>query len=354
MTWLVHAGHAVLGEPHSRLPRGKHHEVMSVASPLSVEPPWVVHELSSQWFLPATQVAERLTDIHRVVDGWVTAGTFVLAPPLYLGPPDHPVFRALAEHVRARNGDDLPTAFDYWEDVGNLSKVQALLGIPDFTLDAFPVRGRIDLLTELQGLWKFVQAEREHELARLQRWLGTYGPDVAGARRKYEVAPLGPVGAVEKWLLAAPARLEPFGYAVSFDAGVGGRWAGPHVRLDDRSTVDLVGRVTRPLGLTCPGDLLVVDLAATAVDQRALDRLMRHVYTLRRRCTPARVHGLLVADGVDVSTRRALWEQGFDYVSLSELGYRDYLATRPEVSRVLDTAEGALAHPTSLALDLPV
>jgi RecB family endonuclease NucS len=112
--------------------------------------------------------------------------------------------------------------------------------------------------------------------------------------------------------------------------------------------------VTRPLGLTCPGDLVVVDLAATAVNDVALRRLMRHVYTLRRRCSAARVHGLLVADGISVSTRRALWEQGFDYVSLSELGFRDYLATRPDVSRLLDTAEGAVPHPTSLALDLPV
>jgi hypothetical protein len=211
---LVHAGELVFGDPHPHPAPRTHHEVMSVASPLSVEPPWVVHELSSQWFLPATQVAERLGDIHRVVDGWVTAGAFVLAPPLYLGAADHPVFLALAEHVRARHPDDHPTSFDYWDDLGNVGKVQALLGIPGFSLEAFPVRGRGDLLNELQRAWKFPQAERAHELARLQLWLGTYGPDVAGARRTYEVAPVGGVGAVEKWLLAAPARLEPFGYAV--------------------------------------------------------------------------------------------------------------------------------------------
>ncbi len=329
---------------------------MSVASPLSVEPPWVVHELSSQWFLPATLVAERLADLHRVVDSWVTAGTFVLAPPLYLGAPDHPVFLALAEHVRARHPDDRSLAagtFDYWDDVGNPARVQELLGIPDYTLEAFPVRGRIDLLTEMQHRWGFPSSERERELMRIQRWLGTYGADVSGARRAYEVAPLGPVGAVEKWLLSAPARLEPFGYAVCFDPEFGGRWVGPQLRLDDRSTLDLVGKVTRPLGGTHAGDLVVVDLAATVVGQPALERLMRHVYTLRRR-TSTYVHGLLVADGVNVSTRRALWEQGFDYVSLSELGYRDYLAMHPDPARTLDDSEGALPHPTSLAVDLPV
>jgi hypothetical protein len=351
---VVHAGAAVFPEAASASTPLSHHAGVSVASPLSVEPPWVVHELSSRWFLPATLVAERLADLHRVVDGWVTAGTFVLAPPLYLGAPDHPVFLALAEHVRARHRDDRPNGFDYWDDVGNQAKVQALLQLPEFTLEAFPVRGRTDLLAEVQRLWGFPHAERERELGRIQRWLGTYGPDVSGHRRPYDVTPLGTASAVEKWLLTAPARLEPFGYAVSFDATAGGRWVGPQVRLDERSTVDLVGRVTRPLGVARRGDLVVVDLAATAVDRPALERLMRHVYTLRRRFTSAGVHGLLVADGVSVGLRRALWEQGFDYVSLSELGFRDYLAMHPDVSRILDCADGAVPHPTSLALDLPV
>jgi hypothetical protein len=203
-------------------------------------------------------------------------------------------------------------------------------------------------------MWGFASSERERELARVQLWLGTYGADVSGTRRSYDVSPLGPVGAVEKWLLSVPARLEPFGYAVSFDTAAGGRWVGTQVRLDDRSTLDLSGYVTRGLGMTSPGDLVVVDLAATAVGPSAVDRLMRHVYSLRRRTSTALVHGLLIADGVSVSARRALWEQGFDYVSLSELGFRDYLATRPDVSRVLDTSDGSLPHPTSLHLDLPV
>jgi hypothetical protein len=299
-------------------------------------------------------VAERLADLHRVVDGWVTSGAFVLAPPLYLGQPDHPVYRALSEHVRARHPDDRPTGFAYWDDVGNPDKLEALLQLPSFTLEAFPVRGRLDLLNEMQALWGFPHGERERELARIQRWLGTYGPDVSGSRRPYEVAPLGLVGSVEKWLLSAPARLEPFGYPLSFDATSGGRWVGAQVRLDERTTADLVGKVTRPLGLVRPGDLVVVDLAATAVDLPALDRLMRHVFTLRRRCTTAWVHGLLVADGVTVTLRRALWEQGFDYVSLSELGFRDYLTMHPDVTRVLDPADGAVSHPTALAVDLAV
>ncbi len=189
---------------------------MSVASPLSVEPPWVVHELAAQWFLPATTVAERLADLHRVVDGWVTAGAFVLAPPLYLGPPDHPVFRALAEHVRAKGRDDRPVPFCYWDDLANRSKVEALLQLPAYTLDTFPVRGRNDLLTELQRQWRFPSAERPHEQLRLQHWLGSYGPDVAGTRRPYVVEPLGCVTAVERWLAGGPGRLEPFGYAVTF------------------------------------------------------------------------------------------------------------------------------------------
>jgi hypothetical protein len=351
---LVHAALLVSAVPVSRVAGRAHHAPVSVASPLSVEPPWVVHELSSQWFLAASNVAERLADLHRVVDGWVTAGTFLLAPPLYLGQADHPVFRALSEHVRARHPDDRPNGFSYWDDVGNPDKLEALLQLPSFTLEAFPVRGRVDLLSEVQRLWGFPHAERARELARLQRWLGSYGPDVSGARRSYDVAPLGLVGSVEKWLLSGPARLEPFGYSLSFNPAEGGRWVGAQVRLDDRTTVDLVGRATRPLGLARAGDLVVVHLAATAVDLPVLDRLMRHVYTLRRRFTSAWVHGLLVSDGVTVALRRALWEQGFDYVSLSELGYRDYLTMHPDVARQLDPGLGAVPHPTPLAVDLPL
>ena len=339
--------------------------LVSVASPLSVEPPWIVHELASQWFLPTSQVAERLGEIHHQVDAWVTSGTFVLAPPLYVGPEDHPVFLALAEHVRARHPDDLPVpggGFGYWDDVGSRAKVQHLLQIPAGTLDAFPVRGRTDLLHEMQRLWRFPHDERRHETARLQRWLGTYGPDASGTRRHYEVAPVGPVSSVEKWLLEAPGRLEPFGYAVTFGPGPfergpfepgTGRYVGTRVRLDNRSTLDLVGRVHRSLGYGEPGDLVVIDLAATAVGPPALERLMRHVYTLRRR-TSAHVHGLLVADGVSVSLRRGLWEQGLDHVSLSELGYRDYLLMHPDVDRVLEPSDATVPHPTSLALDLAV
>ena len=108
--------------------------------------------------------------------------------------------------------------------------MQDLLRVPAATLEAYPVRGRTDLLTEVQRLWGFAHAERDHELARLQTWLGTYGPDVAGVRRSYDVLPLGSVGAVEKWLLTAPARLEPFGYAVSFDPMTGGGGSGPRCR----------------------------------------------------------------------------------------------------------------------------
>jgi hypothetical protein len=327
---------------------------MSVASPLSVEPPWVVHELAAQWFLPTTAVAERLADLHRVVDGWVTAGTFVLAPPLYLGPPDHPVFRALAEHVRARHPDDRPTRFRYWDDVGHRDQVEALLQLPSYTLDAFPVRGRVDLLNEVQRRWRFPSAERPHEGARLQRWLGTYGPDVAGTRRSYAVAPIGPVSSVEKWLLSAPGRLEPFGYGVSF-APECGRYVGARVPLDAHSTADLVGVATGALGRLRPGDLVVVALAATCADGGALDRLMRHVHTLRRRVPRGRlVHGLLVSDGATVPLRGALLDQGFDHVSLSELGYRDHLAHHPDVTRSLEPSVGTVAYPTSLAVDLAV
>ncbi len=158
--------------------------IESVASPLSVEPPWVVHELAAQWFLPTTVVARRLADLHRVVDRVVSTGTFLLAPPLFLGHPDHPVFRALCEHVRGRHRDDPTPEFDYWDDVAHPGKVLDLLRLPARVLAEFPLRGRLDLLNDVQPWWGFSYGERERELGRLQGWLGTYGPDFAGQRRR--------------------------------------------------------------------------------------------------------------------------------------------------------------------------
>lgn len=86
----------------------------------------------------------------------------------------------------------------------------------------------------------------------------------------------------------------------------------------------------------------------------ALDRLMRCVYTLRRRIPTATVHGLLISDGRTVSLHRALAEQDFDYISLSELGYRDHLGMHPDVERELETSDESAPHPTSLEVDLPV
>ena len=51
---------------------------------------------------------------------------------------------------------------------------------------------------------------------------------------------------------------------------------------------------------------------------------------------------------------RALAEQGFDYVSLSELGYREHLAKHPDIERELETSDESAPHPTSLEIDLPV
>ena len=76
----------------------------------------------------AAQVAERLTDLHRIVGrvgdrGDLRAGTARCTS----ATPTTPVFLALAEHVRARHPDDRPTCFSYWDDVGNPTKLQELL-----------------------------------------------------------------------------------------------------------------------------------------------------------------------------------------------------------------------------------
>ena len=249
-------------------------------------------------------------------------------------PADHPVFLALAEHVRARHPDDRPvtgaasptgtTSGSRGQGAGPLAGPGGDAGgVPGPRPHRPPQRGAAAV-----GLRRTPSAD--HELARLQTLAGHLR---SGRRRRPALATTccrsGPSARSRSGCSPAPARLEPFGYAVSFDPMTGGRWVGAQVPLDDRSTVDLVGRVTRPLGWADPVTWSWWTWPPPCVDLAALDRLMRHVYTLRRRFTSACVHGVLVADGVTVALRRALWEQGFDHVSLSELGFRDFLRHAP-------------------------
>ena len=69
----------------------------------------------------------------------------------------------------------------------------------------------------------------------------------------------------------------------------------------------------------------------------------------------ARVHGLLLADGISVNLRRGLLGRGFGYLSLSVLGYRDALRRDTSVPRERDADETSVPYPTSrdLANDKP-
>jgi RecB family endonuclease NucS len=77
----------------------------------------------------------------------------------------------------------------------------------------------------------------------------------------------------------------------------------------------------------------MIENKTTAVGVRAAEQLLGYVDSVRaERAGPGQeVHGLLLADGRTIDLQSMLWRNDIDYLSLSEVGYRDYLYSQREL-----------------------
>ena len=97
-----------------------------------------------------------------------------------------------------------------------------------------------------------------------------------------------------------------------------------HMYVDGRRA-DLLLRFTHDCEKGAADDWLVVENKTTAVGIGALDQLALSVDWLRAEARPGDVHGMLIADGLSLEVERGLRERSFDYLSMTQLGYRRWV-----------------------------
>lgn len=216
--------------------------------------------------------------------------------------------------------------------------------------------GHAGILVRLLETLQLEDSQAEQLMAMLEAWTDTYGTN-DGPGREYRVTPVGTEAAFEDWLESDLGVLKEFGYRVRLADVSADGIAGRQPRINSRNIPDLVCRFLEGNDFAAEGDWLVIENKATYVGQLAMHQLSRYVDLLPTKANvgSARVHGLLLADGISVNLRRGLLERGFGYLSLSVLGYRDALRRDTSVPRERDADETSVPYPTSrdLANDEP-
>jgi len=280
------------------------------------EPSWVYDEVVGRTGLSKPFVVEAIRDLRHVVDRFLADDICVLAPPLIVRRKGDPVSRSimdrLKDHERPVPDDllemdhvELAATLSLDEDLTDRYRVacwsNVLVGLVD-------LRGLADDDPVVQDLFKLLEA-----------WLETFGFDQSGSwRREYEMTTAGYERHFEDWAVDHLDHLLQFGYPVELYHR---QWR------HTGGTADLVCRFVEDAGTRRKGDWLIIENQATMVDIEVLDQIDRFVAAAEAELAvdDAKVFGLLLADGVTVGLQERLNTSEMDYVSLSALGYRDFL-----------------------------
>ena len=256
---------------------------------------------------------------HETVDELLTDDISVVAPPLVIGRLGCPVL----DRLLLRLGDgrwEFPESVDVTE-----SELAETLMLPIETVAGYPMVGRFGLLARCMDRLMIEDVDAEQYLKILDAWLATFAPDEAGQPGSYSVWGLPNRDAFEGWLLARLDILHTLGYAVRLaNEEMDGVRGQQHMYVDGRRA-DLLLRFTHDCEKGVADDWLVVENKTTAVGIGALDQLALSVDWLRAESRPGAVHGMLIADGLSLEVERGLRERSFDYLSMSQLGYRRWV-----------------------------
>jgi hypothetical protein len=285
---------------------------------------------------------------HHVVDKLVTEDYTVIAPPLMIAFPNDPVFERLLFLLKNEDWTLGPGGFDSTEE-----EWAAALHLPLDIVERYPIVGDAGIMIRVLDLLGQPHTAAEDYYPALLAWLDAFQYR-DGSPRRYRVRPAGREAAFESWLEARLGLLQDFGFTVRLadvDAdGVGGR----QHRLDNRSIPDLICRFTADCAHGRKDDWLVVENKTTAVGSQAFHQLSRYVDllpSLSGVVVDGEVRGLLIADGTSVNLRRALRERGLGLLSLSEIGYRDYLVREAREEPVFEASDETIPYPESVDID---
>ncbi len=256
---------------------------------------------------------------HETVDELLTDDISVVAPPLVIGRLGCPVLDRLL--LRLGDGQwQLPESVDVTE-----SELAETLMLPIETVARYPMAGRFGLLARCMDRLMIEDVDAEIYLKILDAWLATFAAGADGRPGPYTVWGLPGRDAFEGWLLARLDILHKLGYAVRLaNEDMDGVRGQQHMYVDGRRA-DLLMRFTHDCEKGVADDWLVIENKTTAVGIGALDQLALSVDWLRAESRPGEVHGMLIADGLSLEVERGLRERSFDYLSMSQLGYRRWV-----------------------------
>jgi len=265
------------------------------------------------------KVSKLCTVAHETVDELVTDDISVVAPPLVIGRLGCPVLDRLL--LRLGDGQwQLPESVDVTE-----SELAATLVLPIETVTRYPMVGRFGLLARCMDRLMIEDADAESYLKILDGWLATFAADAEGRPGPYQIWGLPGRDAFEGWLLARLDILHKLGYAVRLaNEEMDGVRGQQHMYVDGRRA-DLLMRFTHDCEKGAAEDWLVVENKTTAVGIGALDQLALSVDWLRAESRPGTIHGMLIADGLSLEVERGLRERSFEYLSMSQIGYRRWV-----------------------------
>ncbi len=146
-------------------------------------------------------------------------------------------------------------------------------------------------------------------------------------RFRYRCSSAGLESVFEDWLEADLTPLHDLGHPVRLVTPSDGRGRARQWRTPDRTRLDLLCRYQEDTQTARRGDWLVIENKTVPAWPGAAEQLAGYVHQVRAHlAAPGEaVFGLLLADGCPADAWEALDEHGLEYLSLSELGYRDHL-----------------------------
>ncbi|WP_343993716.1 endonuclease NucS domain-containing protein [Terrabacter terrae] len=313
-------------------------EPLAVQGETLPEPAWVVERVVAESGETEADVREFLSAAHHVVDRLVTDDILVIAYPLLVVRVGCPVWERFRYLVKG----DWDGSLDIFD--GTSEEVARELALPVGLVEQYPTAGYGAVLLQTADVLGFSSRGEERALDLvLTAWVETCQRPNHEVR-SYKLQPAGRESRFEDWLVQELEVLGEHGYPVRLAERIRDGMVGRQVAVDGRRSIaDLVCVVEQDTPEMHAGDLLVIENKATAVDSRAVDQLARYVDLLGA-SSPTATHGLLIADGLTVDAGRAISERGFGYLSLSSLGYRDFLRTAAE-GREWDRDTTSVAYP---------
>jgi hypothetical protein len=294
-----------------------------------VDAPATVDRIARELGEQRSWVEDVLRDLRFVLDRFVADDFIVYAPPFLVRRRGDPVWVALR---------DLPDAD--WDKIERFDDehLAPILGLDEELVRRHPVVAAADVLYDLRLLrgvdMEAFDAERPAALTLAKRltdlvdaWLDMWDPEV----NDYRTSGVGLESAFQAWLVADLGRLATFGLPLEL--------LEQEHRFADGTRADVLCRATSETSLVRRGDLVVIENKAHMVHVEACEQLRGYVERARAELAAPgqQVHGVLIADGRTLELQQCLYDEGFSYVSLSALGYRDWLHGSPEV---ITEAEG--------------